>query len=177
MVSVQLYTMSKNKFDCETDAYVVRQDTVAKWLEYGSLITGNGKPSQGVLRTGTLVEHFDERCENGEYIVIVKALEESEEYWECKKSAIILVPMSLLEALLPVRPISERIRILQDQELWQQLLEINVGTMVYVHNGDDTDNEREPGLVRYKGKVSELGIGTFYGVELLVIMHFPSCCR
>jgi len=126
----------------------------------GSLVEVTATELNGVRVAVRLV---DERC----------LIEGSEDVWVCSQLHLLPVDPVMLSALIAVCEPSLRVELVQKEHIYRELAAIEVGEKVMLLS-ETPDSRLEPELavVRYKGPVPEMGPGTFYGLEILVIFFY-----
>jgi hypothetical protein len=79
----------------------------------------------------------------------------------------------MLSSLIAVFEPSHRVALVQNGQIFRELAAIEVGEKVMLlPETQDSRWEPELAVVRYKGPVPEMGPGTYYGLEILVIFFF-----
>jgi len=126
----------------------------------GSLVEVTSTQLDGVRVAVRLV---DERC----------LIEGSEDVWVCSQLHLLPVDPVMLSALIAVCEPSLRVALVQNEHIYRELAAIEVGEKVMLLS-ETPDSRLEPELavVRYKGPVPEMGPGTYYGLEILVIFFY-----
>lgn len=155
----------------ELKCYVVRKNHMATKV--------NRREHHQNLRLGTLVsvEHAikDElvavRIDNSERLYGPF----EEHLWECPMDNIVPFERSLKPFILAISSPSERVEIVLDEDLCQKLFAIDVGSLVYLLPKKVSSGFNKHGsppvkeaVVKYKGPVHQMGIGIYFGLELLV---------
>lgn len=127
-------------------------------LLMGNLVLVNHKISDKVYYVKVVIHEgssYDESCEKHQWICPAERLLPIDE-----------VVWPLLEA---VSSPQERVRILMDKGLCNELCSIGVGNLVHVYcKGGNKLSAPETAVVKYKGPVAKKGPGTYFGVEILV---------
>ncbi|KAL0104750.1 hypothetical protein PUN28_016403 [Cardiocondyla obscurior] len=87
--------------------------------------------------------------------------------WRCHKYDLIPVSQKVWQYLLAVQSPQERIRLVNDVTLYEQIQNISVNDLVWYHSGPANKRIKELAFVRYIGPVQQLGPGHYFGLELL----------
>jgi hypothetical protein len=156
---------------------VAKENIVAERLALDMNINFKNAKINRVIRRGSLVEVtstkldgvrvavrlVDERC----------LIEGSEDEWVCSQLHLLPVDPVMLSALIAVFEPSLRVALVQNEHIFRELAAIEVGKKVMLLS-ETRDSRLEPELavVRYKGPVPEMGPGTYYGLEILVIFFY-----
>lgn len=123
------------------------------------------------LLTGTLVNvnvTLDETFVAIKIVNLEKQYHVSEEdIWKCPQDALIHVDKSVWPILSAVPSPIDRVVLLRDSFLLEELAAIKVGSVVNILK-DGYENEYLPAVVKYKGPISKKGPGVYFGVEILV---------
>lgn len=138
------------------------------------------------LFVGSLV-HVDVKISDTIYCVKVVSYEglcydESlEDYqWVCPAERLLPIDEVVWPILQAVSSPQERVAILKDKTLCNELCTIKVGCLVHIYCSDGRKiNPPEIAVVKYKGPVAKKGSGIYFGVEMLVrlssfniLLHF-----
>lgn len=126
----------------------------------GSLVEVTSAQLDGIR---VAVRIVDERC----------LIEGSEDVWVCDQYHLLRVDPVMLSALIAVCEPSLRVMLVQNEHIYRELAAIEIGKKVMLLS-ETPDSRLEPELavVRYKGPVPEMGPGTYYGLEILVIFFY-----
>lgn len=143
--------------------YVAKQDTVLL------RILGTCDVNVNQLRLGMLVEALEDLKENSLKIRVIDT--ESKIWcgteWRCHKYDLIPVSYKIWQYLLAVQSLQERVQLATDEVLCEQIKDISVKDRVW-YCYDPNKHSKELAFVRYIGPVTELGLGYYFGLELLV---------
>lgn len=90
-----------------------------------------------------------------------------EDIWKCPQDALIHVDKSVWPILYAVPSPVDRVVLLRDSVLLEELAAIKVGSVVNILK-DGYENEYLPAVVKYKGPIPKKGPGVYFGVEILV---------
>lgn len=164
------------KTESKTDScfYVAKENIVARKPAFDININVR---TTTVIRLGSLVKLTSCKLQGGRVMVRLvdeRCLKEgSEDMWVCYKFQLLPVDPVMLSALIAVFKPSLRVAIVQNEHFFRELAEIEVGKKVMLlSETPDSRLEPELALVRYKGPVPEMGPGTYYGLEILVIFFY-----
>lgn len=120
------------------------------------------------LLTGTLVNVNIPLTETFAAIKIVNLEKQynvsEEELWSCPQHALIHVDKSVWPILSAIPSPVERVTLLSERDLLDQLSQIDVGMLVNVLKDE---SECLTAVVKYKGPIPKKGPGVYFGVELL----------
>jgi hypothetical protein len=153
---------------------VAKDNIVAERLDFD--INKNLKSTEvdRLIRLGSLVEVISKK--HGGERVAVRLIDEkcsgegSEDVWVCSKFHLLPVDPAMLSSLIAVCEPSLRVALVQNEHIFRELAAIEVGKKVMLlSETQDSRWEPELAVVRYKGPVPEMGRGTYYGLEILVI--------
>jgi hypothetical protein len=133
--------------------------------------------STKVIRLGSLVKVISPQYDGDR--VAVRLIDErdlvegSEDVWVCSKIHLLPVDPAMLSSLTAVFEPSHRVALVQKGHIFRELAVIEVGEKVMLlPKTQDSRLKAELAVVRYKGPVPEMGPGTYYGLEILVIFLF-----
>jgi hypothetical protein len=153
---------------------VAKENIVAERLALDININLNNRKINRVIRRGSLVEVTSTKLD-GERVAVRHvdagySVEGQEGVWVCSKLHLLPVDPVMLSALIAVFEPSLRVALVQNEHIFRELAAIEVGKKVMLLS-ETLDSRLEPELavVRYKGPVPEMGPGTYYGLEILVI--------
>ncbi|XP_014281710.1 ubiquitin carboxyl-terminal hydrolase CYLD isoform X2 [Halyomorpha halys] len=122
------------------------------------------------LLTGTLVNvnvTLDETFVAIKIVNLEKQYHVSEEdIWKCERDALIHVDKSVWPILSAIPSPIDRVVLLRDSVLLDELAAVKVGSVVNILK-DGYENEYLPAVVKYKGPISKKGPGVYFGVEIL----------
>lgn len=90
-----------------------------------------------------------------------------ENLWLCPISKLLPVNEVLWPLISAVVSPIDRVNILKNIKLCEELSSIEIGSLV-LHRRWDGNEPPEIAVVKYKGAISKLGPGTYFGIELLV---------
>jgi len=138
----------------------IESENITRVILRGSLVEVISTPLDDVRVAVRLV---DERC----------LVEGSEDVWLC--SLLHLLPMDpgMLSALIAVCEPSLRVALVQNEHIYRELAAVEVGKKVMLLSETPGSRlEPELAVVRYKGPVPQMGPGTYYGLEILVIFFY-----
>lgn len=164
----------KTKPKAENYFCVAKDNIVAERLDFD--INKNLKSTEvdRVIRLGSLVEVISKK-HGGERVAVrlidERCLDEGpEDVWVCSKLHLLPVDPVMLSSLIAVFEPSLRVALVQNEHIFRELAAIEVGEKVMLlSETQDSRWEPELAVVRYKGPVPEMGHGTYYGLEILVI--------
>lgn len=161
----------KMKSNEEQKCYVVKKNYMASKV--------NRREHHQNLRLGTLV--YVEYAIRDELVAV--RIDNSERLygpfedhlWECPMSHIVPFNNSLKPYILAISSPTERVELVQDEDLCQKLIAIDVGNLVHLLpkksptgiscHGSQVYKEA---VVKYRGPVHQMGFGTYFGLEILV---------
>ncbi|XP_025153799.1 ubiquitin carboxyl-terminal hydrolase CYLD isoform X2 [Harpegnathos saltator] len=86
--------------------------------------------------------------------------------WRCHKYDLIPVSHKIWQYLLAVQSPQERVQLASDETLCEQIRSISVKDKVW-YCCDPNKHSKEVAFVKYIGPVPELGLGHYFGLELL----------
>jgi hypothetical protein len=164
------------KADRKTDNCfcVAKENIVAERLALDINVNLKNAKINRVIRLGSLVEVISTKLD-GERVAVrlvseTCLVERSEDVWVCSKLHLLPVDPVMLSALIAVFEPSLRVALVQNEHIFRELAAIEVGKKVMLLS-ENPDSRLEPELavVRYKGPVTAMGPGTYYGLEILVI--------
>lgn len=155
----------------ELKCFVVKKNYMASKV--------NRREHHQTLRLGTLV--YIEYVIKDELVAVRMDNSErlhgsfEEHLWECPLANIVPFNKSLKPFILAISSPTERVEVVQNEDLCQKLIAINVGSLVYLlpkksplgANDLGTQHFKEA-LVKYRGPVHQMGFGTYFGLEILV---------
>jgi hypothetical protein len=153
---------------------VAKENIVAEKLAHHININLKNRKINTVIRFGSLVEVTSTKLD-GERVAVRLvdtgySVEGPEDLWVCFKLHLLPVDPVMLSALIAVFEPSLRVALVQNEHIFRELAAIEVGKKVMlVSETQDSRLEPELAVVRYKGPVPEMGPGTYYGLEILVI--------
>lgn len=146
--------------------YIAKQDTVLIRL-FGACVVNVNE-----LRMGMLVEALEDLKESVLKIRVIDTIGGSKIWcgteWRCHKYDLIPVSQKIWQYLLTVQSPQERIRIANDEALCERIKNISVNDKVWYCSDSSNRRVKEIALVRYIGPVKQLGLGHYFGLELLV---------
>jgi hypothetical protein len=90
-----------------------------------------------------------------------------EDLWMCPKEALVHVDKTIWPLVSAIQSPVERVFLLRETGLCEELATIEVGTLVNVLHSDN-ESKSSPAVVKYKGPIIKKGPGIYFGVELLV---------
>lgn len=146
---------------------VVSENYVAKKLK------GTGNASHLTLMLGTLV-HVHSCIDNDNVAVKVVNCEspydtvDENNLWICPISCLLPVNDILWPLVNAIVSPIERVNLLKQKSLCDQLCTIQVGTLAKLISSDDGNKTGEPAVVKYRGPIPKMGPGIYFGIELLV---------
>lgn len=144
---------------------VVSENYVAKILK------ATGNVSHLTLMLGTLV-HVHSCIDNDNVAVKVVNCEpaydtvDENNLWICPASCLLPVNDVLWPLVNAIVSPIERVDLLKQKSLCEQLCTIQVGTLVKFISSDG-NKTGEPAVVKYKGPIPKMGPGIYFGIELL----------
>lgn len=144
--------------------YIAKQDTVLLRL------LGTCDVNVNQLRLGTLVEALEDLKDNSLKIRVIDTAGSKTwcgTEWRCHKYDLILVSHKIWQYLLAVQSPQERVHLASNEALCEQIRSISVKDKVW-YCCDPNKHSKELAFVRYIGPVTELGLGHYFGLELLV---------
>ncbi|XP_014256618.1 ubiquitin carboxyl-terminal hydrolase CYLD isoform X2 [Cimex lectularius] len=159
---------SRGKYNLPNSLHIVKSPV--KVLLVSNLSVGIGTMRELWLDTGTLVS-VQVQYIKSPMDVMIKIVNEDGKYdisendiWRCSKSALIHVDENLYPFIQSVPSPHEKVHLLSDKSLCEQLANLKLGDRVYVVLEDDTLNNA---VILYKGTIPKKGPGIYFGVELL----------
>jgi len=146
--------------------YVAKQDTVL------TRISGVCNVNVNTLRLGMLVEALEDLKDSMLRIRVIDTVGGSKMWcgteWRCHKYDLMPISQKIWQCLLAVQSPQERVELAKDEILCERLKSISVNDKVW-HCPDPLNKRvREIAFVRYIGPVTPLGLGHYFGLELLV---------
>ncbi|XP_050466126.1 ubiquitin carboxyl-terminal hydrolase CYLD isoform X2 [Cataglyphis hispanica] len=145
--------------------YIAKQDTVLIRL-FGACVVNVNE-----LRVGMLVEALEDLKESVLKVRVIDTIGGSKIWcgteWRCHKYDLIPVSQKIWQYLLTVQSPQERIRIANDEALCERIKNISVNDKVWYCSDSSNRRVKEIALVRYIGPVKQLGLGHYFGLELL----------
>lgn len=168
---------SRKKSKLDLSYCILSENTVVSKAMYDRLID-HGMNKLTLLK-GSLV-HVESKISDEIYTIKVLRFagstydEDIERHkWLCGADRLLPVNEILWPLLEAVSSPIDKVRILKDKSLRNELCSIEVGSMVEVLcTGGNTLRAPETAVVRYKGPISKRGHGTYFGVELLVRLSY-----
>lgn len=146
--------------------YIAKQDTVLIRI-YGACVVNVNE-----LRVGMLVEALEDLKESVLKVRVIDTIGGSKIWcgteWRCNKYDLIPVSAKIWQYLLTVQSPQERIRIANDEALCERIRNISVNDRILYCSDSSNRRAKEIALVRYIGSVKQLGLGHYFGLELLV---------
>jgi hypothetical protein len=162
----------KNKPKTDNCFCVAKENIVAEKQDLDINVNLNGIR---VIRLGSLVKVISTKYDGDR--VAVRLIDErclvegSEDVWVCSKFHLLPVDPVMLSSVVAVFEPSCRVALVQKSQVFRELAAIEVGEKVMLlPETQDSRWEPELAVVRYKGPVPEMGPGTYYGLEILVIL-------
>lgn len=145
---------------------VISENYVAKKLK------GTGNASHLTLMLGTLVHVHSCIDINNVAIKVVNCESDYDtvdenNLWICSVSCLLPVNNILWPLVNAIVSPIERVNLLKQKSLCEQLCTIQVGTLVKFISSDGNKTE-EPAVVKYRGPIPKVGPGIYFGIELLV---------
>ncbi|KAL6261106.1 hypothetical protein P5V15_008636 [Pogonomyrmex californicus] len=145
--------------------YVAKQDTVLIRI-FGACDVNVNK-----LRLGMLVEALEDLKESVLRVRVTDTTGGCKTWygteWRCHKYDLIPVSQKIWQYLLAVQSPQERVRLANDEALCEQIRNISVNDIVWYCNDPSNKRVRELAFVRYIGSVAQLGLGHYFGLELV----------
>ncbi|GAB1864813.1 ubiquitinyl hydrolase 1 [Camponotus japonicus] len=145
--------------------YIAKQDTVLIRL-FGACVVNVNE-----LRVGMLVEALEDLKESVLKVRVIDTIGGSKIWcgteWRCHKYDLIPVSQKIWQYLLTVQSPQERIRIANDEALCERIRNISVNDRVWYCSDSSNRRAKEIAIVRYIGPVKQLGLGHYFGLELL----------
>lgn len=154
----------KTKKNCLSNSYCMSTESTSI-----KKLPDNGKKVVKTLFKATLVNVNDEIDDDHVAIKIVNLDNQydvsEEDLWLCPREVLIHVDKSVWLLICAVPQPTERIFLLKNRDLCDEFTKLKVGSTVgaLTNNGQYTE-----AVVKYIGPVHKKGIGTYFGVELLV---------
>lgn len=161
----------KNKPKTDRCFCVAKENIVAERQDHD--INVNLKSTR-VIRLGSFVKVISTKYDGDRVVVQLfderDLVEGSEDLWVCSKFHLLPVDPVMLSSLTAVFEPSNRVALVQKGHIFRELAVVDVGEKVMLlPETQDSRLEAEMAVVRYKGPVPEMGPGTYYGLEILVI--------
>lgn len=134
-------------------------------------------PSELQLQVGTLV-HAKLKAKDDVYATVKivdmhkKYKISEEDHWFCLVKNLVAVDPDAWPYLEAVPSDAEKVALLIQDGLVEQLVNLKVDSKVYVMNDNEHDSRYHKAIVKYKGKIASKGPGYFFGVKLLVWISF-----
>jgi hypothetical protein len=156
---------------------VAKENTVALRVAFGINNVKNEKITT-VIRLGSLVKVTSLKHQQDAKVAVrlvdERCLDEgSEDMFICSKHQLLPVDPVMLSPLIAVFKPSLRVELVENEHIFRELAKIEVGkTVMLLSETPDSRLEPELAVVRYKGPVPEMGPGTYYGLEILVIFFY-----
>ncbi|XP_071639061.1 ubiquitin carboxyl-terminal hydrolase CYLD isoform X1 [Temnothorax longispinosus] len=145
--------------------YVAKQDTVLIRI-FGACDVNVNK-----LRLGMLVEALEDLKESVLRVRVTDTVGGSKTWcgteWRCHKYDLIPVSPKVWQYLLAVQSPQERVRLANDEALCEQMRNVSVNDVVWHCSDPANRRARELAFVRYIGPVPKLGLGHYFGLELV----------
>lgn len=145
--------------------YVAKQDTVLTRI-FGACDVNVNK-----LRLGMLVEALEDLKESLLRVRVTDTVGGSKTWcgteWRCHKYDLIPVSQKVWQYLLAVQSPQERVRLANDEALCEQIRNISENDVVWYCSDPANRRAKELAFVRYVGPVLELGLGHYFGLELV----------
>ncbi|XP_072743812.1 ubiquitin carboxyl-terminal hydrolase CYLD isoform X2 [Anoplolepis gracilipes] len=162
--------MEDRDTECNTEHrvlqhYIAKQDTVLIRL-FGACVVNVNE-----LRVGMLVEALEDLKDSVLKVRVIDTVSGSKIWcgteWRCHKYDLIPVSQKIWQYLLTVQSPQERVRIANDEALCERIRNISVNDKVWYCFDSPNRRAKEIALVRYIGSVKQLGLGHYFGLELL----------
>ncbi|XP_071572390.1 ubiquitin carboxyl-terminal hydrolase CYLD isoform X2 [Temnothorax nylanderi] len=126
---------------------------------------------QDTLRLGMLVEALEDLKESVLRVRVTDTVGGSKTWcgteWRCHKYDLIPVSPKVWQYLLAVQSPQERVRLANDEALCEQMRNVSVNDVVWHCSDPANRRARELAFVRYIGPVPQLGLGHYFGLELV----------
>ncbi|XP_071639062.1 ubiquitin carboxyl-terminal hydrolase CYLD isoform X2 [Temnothorax longispinosus] len=126
---------------------------------------------QDTLRLGMLVEALEDLKESVLRVRVTDTVGGSKTWcgteWRCHKYDLIPVSPKVWQYLLAVQSPQERVRLANDEALCEQMRNVSVNDVVWHCSDPANRRARELAFVRYIGPVPKLGLGHYFGLELV----------
>lgn len=148
--------------------YVAKQDTVLIRL-FGACDVNVNK-----LRLGMLVEALEDLKESVLRVRVTDTVGGSKTWcgteWRCHKYDLIPVSQKVWQYLFAVQSSQERVRLADDKALCEEIRNVSLNDVVWYCPDPKPPNRlaKELAFVRYIGPVPQLGLGHYFGLELVV---------
>lgn len=143
--------------------YVAKQDTVL------TRISGACNVNVNTLCLGMLVESLEELKES---MLRIRVVDGSKMWcgteWRCHRYDLLPVSQKVWQCLLAVQSLQERVELAKDEGLCERLRNVSINDKVWYCTDPLNKRVREVAFVRYIGSVTQLGLGYYFGLELLV---------
>lgn len=157
-------TRRKSKKPSES-YFVVSENVVA------SKLNDNALDVKETLMLGTLVHVANslDKLHVGVKVVNYEACYDinEESVWICSLDKLLPVDKILWPLISAIASRTERVNILKDRDLCQELASIEKGNLVNYYPIDG-NGIPETAVVKYKGPIMKMGRGIYFGIELLV---------
>jgi hypothetical protein len=160
----------------KTDKYfcVSKYNIVAERLDFDTSKNVKSIEVKMVIRLGSVVEVISTKHPGDRVAVQLideRCLDErSKDVWVCSKLYLLPMDPVMLSPLIAVFEPSHRVALVENEHIFRELAAVEVGEKVMLlTETQDSRWEPELAMVRYKGPVPEMGHGTYYGLEILVI--------
>ncbi|XP_032674063.1 ubiquitin carboxyl-terminal hydrolase CYLD isoform X4 [Odontomachus brunneus] len=143
--------------------YVAKRDTVLL------RILGACDVNVNELRLGMLVEALEDLKDSSLKIRVIDTAGSKTwcgTEWRCHKYDLIPVSHKIRQYLLAVQSPQERVQLASNKALCEQIKDISVKDKVW-YCCDPNKHSKELAFVKYIGPVTELGLGHYFGLELL----------
>ncbi|XP_077277307.1 ubiquitin carboxyl-terminal hydrolase CYLD isoform X2 [Temnothorax americanus] len=126
---------------------------------------------QDTLRLGMLVEALEDLKESVLRVRVTDTVGGSKTWrgteWRCHKYDLIPVSPKVWQYLLAVQSPQERVRLANDEALCERMRNVSVNDVVWHCSDPANRRARELAFVRYIGPVPKLGLGHYFGLELV----------
>ncbi|RLU18404.1 hypothetical protein DMN91_008761 [Ooceraea biroi] len=144
--------------------YVAKQDTVL------TRITGASNTNVNTLHLGMLVEALEDIKDGMLKIRVIDPVGGAKwcgTEWRCHRYDLVPVSQKIWQCLLAVQSPQERVELAKDEVLCERLRNISMNDKVWCCSDPLNKRVREIAFVRYIGPVTQLGLGHYFGLELL----------
>ncbi|XP_011867998.1 PREDICTED: ubiquitin carboxyl-terminal hydrolase CYLD isoform X1 [Vollenhovia emeryi] len=146
--------------------YVAKQDTVLIRIKGACDVNVNQ------LRLGMLVEALEDLKTSVLRVRVTDTVDGSKSWcgteWRCHTYDLIPVSPQVWQCLLAVQSPQERVRLANDGPLCEQLRNVSVNDAIwYCADPANRPRARDLAFVRYVGHVPQLGLGHYFGLELV----------
>ncbi|XP_011867999.1 PREDICTED: ubiquitin carboxyl-terminal hydrolase CYLD isoform X2 [Vollenhovia emeryi] len=127
---------------------------------------------QDTLRLGMLVEALEDLKTSVLRVRVTDTVDGSKSWcgteWRCHTYDLIPVSPQVWQCLLAVQSPQERVRLANDGPLCEQLRNVSVNDAIwYCADPANRPRARDLAFVRYVGHVPQLGLGHYFGLELV----------